>query len=194
MTAIIQIFNRIIAAVHSAAFSFKLLFTGNSEIRYQMQLVRHLQYLITNIFSCLVEDDYQDALYSFERRIHKEKINCLSWLARLQKLRTTERESKSFSLLIDLGQIRRRIQDHSTFNLCRAEMLELERALIIYADGLMYENMAEAAVRLNRAINQFEDIFNHVLNVAAREPVIFILFIGALRELEKIARWERNND
>ncbi len=194
MTAITKPFKRIIAAVHSAAISFKLLFTGNSEARCQVQLVRHLQYLITNIFSCLVDEDYQDTLYAFERRIHKEKMNCLSWLEKLGKYRSVERENKCFSLLIDLGQIRRRITDHSTFGVCRVELFELELALISFAAGLEQPNMAEAAARLTRCVNQFEDIFNHVLNVAAREPVIFILFIGALRELEKLALWERSND
>lgn len=194
MTAITKILHRTIAAVKSAAFSFKLLFAGNSEARCQMQFVRHLQYLISNIFACLTDNDYQEALYSYERRIHKEKVNCLSWLTGLQKYRTTERENACFSLLIDLGQIRRRITDHSTFGLCRAELFELELAIIFFAGALMFSDMAEAAARLNRCTDQFEDCFNHVLNVAAREPVIFILFIGALRELEKLALWERNND
>lgn len=194
MTAITQIYHRMFAAVKSAAFSFLQLFAGNSETRCQKKLMLHLQYLTSNIFTCLVADDYADMLYLYERRIHKEKINCLAWMALLQKYRSCERESKCFSLLIDLGQIRRRVTDHATFRLCQEDLLALESALIAFMSQWLSGSMAEVAARLNRCTDQFEDTFHHVLNIAGREPVVFVLFIGALRELQALAVRESNDD
>jgi hypothetical protein len=92
----------------------------------------------------------------------------------------------AFELIVDLGQIRRRVTDHTIFALCRNELQELEDGLTGLLKATQHKVLLEKyLVRATYNINQFEDVYEHVINVTAKEPVVFILFINALRSLHK---------
>lgn len=181
MTAIINKTTNYLAALKTAAKSFLAILLRRHPANYERQFKRHLYYLVTDIFSCLLVPDYPANLYLYERRVHKEKINCLYWLSALREYRGIENEAEWLTLLLDAGQLRRRVTDHTVFGLCREELMDIESALAAVISCIGKLASIEALAALAATLDRLEDSFEHVIKVTAREPVVFILFIGALR-------------
>ncbi len=76
MTAIFTKIANSFAAVKTAAKSFLASLLRRDAANCERQFKRHLHYLVSDLFSCLLAVDYTDNLYLYERRVHKEKINC----------------------------------------------------------------------------------------------------------------------
>ncbi len=154
----------------------------------QGQVFSHLAGLISEIFSCLTTPDYLGNLYLFERRIHKQKIKCMTAVARLSAddAAAGAQALTLLELIVDLGQVRRRVTDHTIFSLCHDELQSLEKYLAALLKSLPL-NKPQQALLDNTAshINQFESVYVSVMSVVAIEPVVFILFVNALRALHK---------
>lgn len=164
---------------------------------YQRSIKRVLQRmsrLSTNIFTCMLSPDYADSVYLYERRVHKQKIKCLNQMHLLARRELAVRHAHIqvcgmqtlFEIILDLGQLRRRVTDHATFALCAKEL----RRLAVDINNLLTamalnqrESLQLNLAALQRSIHEFEDTFEHVLKVAAPEPLVFILFTGALKAL-----------
>lgn len=166
------------------AFAVAILFLALlANRRHEHNLPQQLSRLITVVFACLTAPEYPDNIYLFERRVHKQKIKCI----RLLKSKTTlgRHYLSLFEIILDVGQLRRRISDYTVLGLCENELMTLQESMtgLLTAAGSTprHDRMYAAYAH---AINQFEDIFEHVVKVTAREPLVFILFIGALRELQ----------
>jgi len=187
MTAMFKKIANTYAAAKTAATSFLAFLLRRKDSHCEHQFKRHLCYLTGDIFSCLLAPDYQDNLYLYERRVHKEKINCLYWLAELRNYRGIEDESEWLTLLLDAGQLRRRVTDHTIFGLCSDELMDIEAALIAIIPYLGTINSVEPLAFLTASLDSFDDSFEHVIKVSAREPLVFILFLGALRAFRDAA-------
>jgi hypothetical protein len=187
MTATPSILAKLVAAVKMAAMSFSAVVLRHNATHYESELRRHLKFLATEIFSCFLEDDYPENVYFYERGVHKEKINSLYWLSRLRSLKDGKSLQNVLTLLLDAGQLRRRVADHSTFKLCEKELLVIDESLNQVLDLFGKKSAEMVLVGFAAAIDQFEDCFVHVINVAARDPVVFILFIESLRALHELA-------
>ncbi len=151
--------------------------------RRKNNLPQQLSRLVMVVFACLIAPEYSDNIYLFERRVHKQKMKCIRLLKGQSS--STRHHLRLFEIILDVGQLRRRISDYTVLGLCENELVTLQEAMtgLITAVGeLTLQDRMYAAYA--HAINQFEDIFEHVVKVAAREPLVFILFIGALRELQ----------
>lgn len=166
----------------------------------------NLKLLNNQIFSCFLESAYPDNIYLFERRIHAwknaymqsiGKLKCLSNLVQ-SKLTPEKRTSLEkmivkldllYDTILDYGQLRRRVTDHTTFDLCEAELTALEQEigkLLAEVGGIFrYKNPLLDTAGLAVKINRFEENYQHVLQVSAREPLVFMLFIASLRAFNK---------
>ena len=92
-----------------------------------------------------------------------------------------------FEIILDVGQIRRRVTDHTIFELCGQEIAGVEAAVLGILNAFANRGTRNAFdqdfVKLEQHILQFENSFEHILKVTAREPLVFILFFAALKAL-----------
>lgn len=172
-----------------------------------------LDYLNKDIFSCLLQPEYVDNIYLFERRIHLQKIQCLRSLHRLREVvgsierRNTDKEylysswlnqlEGLFSNMLDYSQLRRRVTDYTTFSVCSQEFAGILQAM----DGLFEcisscdrEKLDMQVQALKNQIYRLEENYHHVLQIASREPLPFLLFIDSLNtfcmNMEGCCRYE----
>lgn len=167
--------------------------------RSKKQVLHRLSRLSENIFACLISPEYSDNHYLFERRIHKEKIKCLTAMALLAQREiaaeatdvTADKMQTLFEMLVDIGQIRRRVTDHTVFSLCTDEIkgidLSIKNMFAAFASGESGQQEAALSV-LVRYITQLESTFEHVLRVTAREPLVFVLMLASLKTLAQQCR------
>jgi len=139
------------------------------------------------IFVCLMDRNYSDNLYLFERRLHVRKTQYLQHITALRATKAHERAERIdelFLILMDCAQLRRRVTDHTVFGLCDAELLGISTAIqstfkeLIHLTG---KSNTLDAIGLAEKIKLLEDSYEHVLKVAAKEPLAFLLFIESLK-------------
>lgn len=170
-------------------------FFARDEYRYaERRLFRAFGKLTTDLFNCLLEPAYPDNVYLFERRIHKQKIQCLIQIAMVVKYAPRRydaapgREAQLFfEILMDIGQVRRRVTDHTAFGICASELSQIESDVVRIFDacaaGKPYADLVPLIAGLGRAIERLEGTVEQVIRVASREPVVFVLFVASLKAL-----------
>jgi hypothetical protein len=126
--------------------------------------------LSEEIFSCFLQSEYPDALYLYERRLHIAKLKCMRVL--------TPDLYPLYESLLDCAQLRSRIGDHHTFGACAQEL----RAIATDLSKALTDPKFNRA-QLETSINQLEDSYHNVLQIAARDPVVFLLFINSLKNI-----------
>ena len=159
--------------------------------------IRVLKTLQDEIYACFLQAEYVDSEYLFERRIHSEKRRfalCIEKLKEVDDKNTMLIKLENiYALLLDAAQLRRRVSDHTIFELCQHEL----KSLLIALDHLFLTLERSITTSqcldqdfLTREINQLESMFQSILQVTAREPIIFLLFIYHLKVLrEEIKGW-----
>ncbi len=167
-------------------------------------LITHLISLQRDIFSCFLEDTYADNIYLYERRIHLQKAKCMRALLQLTRLQTpTEKNSFSplFDLMLDYAQLRWRVSDHTIFTICHDELAAINQAIITVLQQKQQQMTPPRSLTLQTqpslqqpmidtealavAIDRFEENYQQVLQVTAREPLAFLLFIYSLKAFSK---------
>lgn len=165
-----------------------------------------LKKLNKKIFACLLDPEYADSIYLYEKRLHVSKtkalfaLNRLREITRLAETKLSEQEKTFhewwlthldllFDNMMDYSQLRRRISDYNTLSVCKKELQalceEIDKclnAIIAHARG---KKCFASVDILKQQIRQLEDNYYHVLHVAAREPFVFILFIESLGAFAK---------
>lgn len=186
-----------ITAVIMAWISFLVvqLFTmlGYGKFQYRQtsnKCFYHLRELNKEIFACFLTSDYQQQLYLHEHRIHEQKRRIFTYLQRLKQmtLPLAIKESKSIEKILDLtfdySQLRHRVKDASTFELCAKELTGIMAAIDnIYTKLLKNSKKQDGLVIFAAKLEQFEANYQQVLQVAARDPLDFMLFLQSLKLL-----------
>lgn len=147
--------------------------------------------LTEEIFSCLLDPDYPRLLYSFERRLHKQKSKCLKSIQKIVLPSVRDKCAHLLEVLLDLSAIRWRVSDHSTFSIVAIELGNILSALEARFDQLHKLVLHKSVVFmdddwLSRAIVAFEEMYFSIVNVAAKEPLVFLLFIDGLKTLAEL--------
>lgn len=170
---------------------------------YLVTIVQELRKLSEEIFENCLVSEYGDSVYLFERRLHLQKNKTMrafdklrqwmllkSWHANekeaLQAL--TTRLHHLYALLLDCAQLRFRITDYTTLDICKQEMTEVAHELDILFAVCMKPHRKIPSDELKLAlleqkIKRLEENYQHVLQVAAPEPLIFLLFIAGLQAI-----------
>ena len=159
---------------------------------------RALAEFTQTLFAGLAASYYPQNTYSVERALHFSRTRCLSVIDAWQRVgvptdlqATLMRLQETFTLLIDASQLRFRISDFTVFGLCADEIHGLGNALVAALRQLEYHQQLAPAelARLQQALAQWDVIYQQVINVSAREPVVFVLFTEALKRL--VLLWEQ---
>ena len=158
------------------------------------------------IFSSFLQPEYGNNLYLFEKRIHVQKIKFMQNMDALRA--TVELASKRlhpdqikilkrllvnldyiYSIILDCAQLRRRVSDYTIFNLCYNEMTaimqEINRIVLAVISVYGWQPAKFDVLALAEKIRQLEDNYHNVLQVTAREPLVFVLFIASLKTLNE---------
>lgn len=182
-------------------FLFYPYFIRNELRTFIFITMKNLKRLNHEIFSCLLLPEYSDNIYLFEKRLHVQKNRFMRSLMRLReivqlveiKMNVHEKEvyltlltklDLLYSNMLDYSQIRRRVSDHTTFSVCSDELGEIAKEIDKSIDG-MIAHMAKKQYYINAKmlaikIKLLDDNYQNVLQIAAREPLVFMLFIDSL--------------
>jgi hypothetical protein len=171
-------------------------FTKRQTRALSVQAVRSLDHVQRAILTCLIEADYADSLYVYERRLHVSKRDYFKvmtalrpFLAEVSHAGFLNQISRMFDVLMDMAQLRRRVSDVTVFALCRNECIAISETLsALFADMIAVIKQKKDtvdAIALSQKIILFEDVFQHVITIAAKEPLAFILFIASLKVLRE---------
>lgn len=147
-----------------------------------------------DIFACLLQSDYGTNVYLYERRIHYRKAQYLHVLKKINrefkdatKDDVVAKIKSTYSDLLDISQIRRRVKDYTTFALCQPEFKKISheiKRLLQTVNIYFVTNKIQIDLKpFARAVQQLDDNYHHVLQIAAKEPIVFALFIQSLNRL-----------
>lgn len=188
------------------AFTFRLIFLLNSssqEIQtFKKIMFLRLRRLNDDLFTSLLREEYPDYIYLFERRIHKSKAACMqvinilrteaSWLnKRLAKDKaifldaTICQLDMIFIAILNCGLIRQRNTDHTIFSVCNIEIKEIYEQIDLILKMLSQGKLNVDITALDDKIIRLEQSYQHVLQISAREPLVILMFIEALKSLIK---------
>ncbi|OGT62334.1 MAG: hypothetical protein A3E85_03740 [Gammaproteobacteria bacterium RIFCSPHIGHO2_12_FULL_45_12] len=180
---------------------------GNSQSEVRSSLtasVLILRQLANDLFESMVVPDYADHLYLYERRIHKQKNRYLLSLERMEKVARSwkgRQTSKRYQViarllsdlyqlydnLMDCAQLRHRVDDFHLFSLCRQEMQWVVKAFdqlfLALSKVDKGTSLEDDFIRVMEAIQCFEANNESVLQVTAKEPMIFLWFIASLKTM-----------
>lgn len=170
------------------------------------QAIASFAALSNQVFMCFLQQDYQEAIYLFEARLHYKKLRFLQAQDKIRFCTHVSRKHRAIiakllanfarlhDIMLDCAQLRYRVSDQTVFQICDNElsmiatslhtllsrMVTTRRCLAAQQNQLTDDSDAFAA-----SITQLEDNYYHVLQVAAHEPLGFLLFIHSLKALQQ---------
>ncbi|TAK77924.1 MAG: hypothetical protein EPO11_01965 [Gammaproteobacteria bacterium] len=136
-------------------------------------LWRRLRLLTQDVFSCFLEPGYASHVYLFERRLHLQKKRFM----RALKVLPVKKLETLYNIILDAAQLRRRVEDHHLFSVCASDLQGIAEAL-----NQLFSRRGSVA-QLTEKIRRLEETYQHVLQVTAPDPVVFLLFIASLKAL-----------
>jgi hypothetical protein len=181
-------------------------FIRNNLHSYVMISLRNLKKLNNEIFSCLLQPEYADNIYLYERRLHDQKNQFMHTMERLREISHLAKRKMSpeekisherllmkldllFDNMLDYSQLRRRVTDYATLSICSQELTGISQEVDKSIDGAMArmgnKKFYPSIKMLTQKIQRLEDNYHNVLQVAAREPLVFLLFIDSLNAFSK---------
>jgi hypothetical protein len=171
--------------------------------------LKNLLSLNTVIFASLIDQQYKNNLYLFERRIHLQKNKCVqTFIAFNQRFpknshghcyekhaRIIGQLGLLYDALLDCSMLRFRIKDHTILKVCEAELVGILHAINQVMRGWMKVfsrswlrpkvNSKEHLVTLSQWIFKLEENYQHFLQAIAEDPLAFLLFVESLKSLAK---------
>lgn len=176
-----------------------------------LRALRQFALLSKETFACFIDSAYQDSHYLYERRLHIQKNLCMATLNRLSILEkiAQDRLSKTddahlvvlinqcrfiYDNLVACAALRWRVKDHATFELLQRELtLALNEITALFSDMekmFSHKNPLLNTEGLVKAIRLIEQNYQHVVQVAEKDPIVFQIFITNLSALaEEIKRF-----
>lgn len=177
---------------------FMVRFAKSEQRGWMLRVVKSLSFISLDVFNCLQKPEYPENVYLYERRVHFSKLRYFKAMIKLKAailgaknnehaLARANKLQAMFDILMDCAQLRRRVSDHTVFALCVQELAGISREVnqLFIEVGKVSANHASSVdtLPLQEKIDLLTNHFQTVLNVAAREPLAFLLFIASLRHL-----------
>lgn len=147
------------------------------------ECLKELNQLQQTILTCLVEPNYSDKRYQFERRMHLQKYQFMrsaGEYAELSKENMAAQLLQLYSVLLESALIRWRISDFNIFSFGQKELQTISQAL----NQIFSSKFKQGLQLLNDSIDQLDDLYENILKVTAKEPLPVLLFVGSLRSMQ----------
>lgn len=184
---------------------WQVIFLGKLQNKLRANFIiglHQLRNLSMDLFACFQLANYREQFYLYERRIHLAKINFLHNLGqfkwRVNQLRDAKDQhnwqniadqlERFFDHLLAVATLRWRVSDTTIFELCQDEMRDIEKSLTTIFSMLKKSRTKQFTDEINQfeqRIAALEALYERVLQVSAKEPFAFLLFIKQLKHLPK---------
>jgi hypothetical protein len=165
------------------------------------QAVQELMGLSAALFNCYLSADYLENRFDYLSKFHarrrafayhlsmaRELLAQMRPSARVESARQLEKTETLYEIILALGTLLNREKDHSTFAIVTKEFLNINenisaelRALKLLL--LKQKKLPPVNNDLEENIYQLEDVNRSAVNVAARDPMVFLLFVQDLSSL-----------
>lgn len=152
-----------------------------------------LQALQKQLFEIYLKRDYSDKKYFYERELHQKRFKIFHTLNKMGILtdKMPPQMTQFYSQLltdlngltehiISLGNLRYRIKDYSTLEVCEKELTASMEAIQQAIEAL--QTTKKFTIN-DEFIIAFEMIYQTTLKVVTNEPWIFLVFIHNIKEL-----------
>lgn len=156
------------------------------------------------IFDCYLAADYSEKRFQYERKLHQKRrdysyeISVARQL--IKRIKATEREplnnvmcalEQIYEIMLSMGLLDYRVEDRSTFELAYKELLEISENInselrAIKIQLLKKKPPSVISEKIKESIYQLEDVSRVTLDVAAKDPMVFLLFVQDLYALNKM--------
>lgn len=139
------------------------------------------------LFSIYLQRDYGNNRLNYEKKIHHQLSNVFESLGLLRKHASEEIVSSCEKLtecLISLGNLRYRIKDHATFEVCDLELRKISNELSKLFNHIMIGRKLNV-MDYKHAIKKFKKNYENTLTLITNEPVYFLIFIETLLDIKK---------
>lgn len=184
-----------------AQFIFYPYFVRNELRSLMVKSLTNLQKINASIFDCLIDPEYVDNIYLYERRVHDRKKQWMRVMGRIREslsllssaMSHDERvaneklvglQEKLYENMMDFGQLRRRVTDYTSLSVCSQEFNEIANEINRLFNSVIkhfyHQQLFANESVLEMKIKRLDDSYHHVLQVAVREPLVFLLFIDSL--------------
>ena len=140
---------------------------------------RQLATLQKILFSCYFKKDYFSNQFLDEKKVHYQRRR-VSRLMRKSDF-VFDKVDSLYEIIFSIHQLRYRVKDYATFEICARELKKIEQTSIILLKKLAAKkSVLSEEVMLTDAIHSFEEIYNTTLRVIAQDPIVFLFFIQDL--------------
>lgn len=162
-----------------------------------------IRYALASCIQALA--DLQKSLFIFyfkkntsESIIHKKKSIYFEKITQINKHLTNNNKKiivaieELYAIIITIHQLRYRISDYATFEVCHRELRSIEKNSIT----LMHQ-IAKRFFKKNHrfdlenyiiSIQNFENVYEQTLQVITRDPIVFLFFIHDLYIFKEIVK------
>ena len=164
--------------------------------------IARLKRLNQEIFACLLHAEYSENVYIFERRLHAQKEKFMQCVVALSGMKKTALEAtvlrklnRLYDIMLDYAQLRRRVGDYTVLGVCSIELTEIEKEISILFSTVS-KRMSNKVYHVNtdalaQSIQRLESNYQQALQVTARDPLVFLLFIASLKAFcEEVANFD----
>lgn len=187
-----------IAVVWQILFWFH--FFRNEIQSFLMISLHNMKQLSKAVFTCFLQPEFVENRYVFERRLHVRKNRVMY---AMKQLRDCGNQANQFSnlfshlehfyeIILDCAQLRYRVTDFTVFAICRNELAaichELEK---VFNEMIRLVEGKASTLDISpfmKKIELFSANYQKVLQITAREPLVFLLFIDSLNAFCEEAR------
>lgn len=186
--------------------SIRYIFCVKIELRLRLYCyLVYLETLLVVLFDCYLQPDYPLKRYLYEKRIYDAK-NIVLLTAQGIDLLVAHYPFRGevphdlakhkaccdqlFLHLIASGQLRHRVADHTTFRFCSDEMRQLKQFLLQgfsrTKQSLLSSRVEGGFLDPMLSLDAMEGIYEMVLQVIAKEPISFLVFIQDMRAVSRL--------
>lgn len=163
-------------------------------------VLNQLDQLQKKIFSIYLKRDYAEKMYLYEKDLHALRLKIFASMLKIHDPK--EDLNHLFEIITALGNLRYRINDHTTFEVCEKELAELSKSISEILQSKRHSERSTAIQtptvpelhdlarpdksQLLTNIEAFEKIYATALQVVTKNPIFFLIFIQNLFALQEV--------
>lgn len=199
--------NSVLCGTGVAILGCALIWPPRVKKNLQLKLACTLQginRLQAKLFFIYFKRDYAERHYVYEKELHvirmqiftainqaRSLINKIPSLGQAHYQAVIGQLDMLIELVIALGNLRYRIRDYSTFELCEKEFKSITAILSATINNISAQLLGKKIVanenqQLQTSIEAFEDVYRNTLVVVSKEPLDFLIFIQNLSAMDEV--------
>lgn len=157
-----------------------------------LSLLNELQ---KDIFLIYLNRDYLDKHYAYEIELHQKRMQILAFIQTIRSLSIKKAPAailakkclghvtNIYEIIIALGNLRYRVKDHTTFEVCEKELKKITDAISSELTDLAKHKSTSDLSKLLSGILEFEEVYRSTLILVGSDPIVYLISIRNLYAL-----------